>query len=211
MKPTHNWLSRWQRVKAFGSKSVATLAVLWSFGVAGADTMNFTGDFAPSSWTATPQYGSIYFTNSNSELVLSGPSQPASDTSSAEPISYDGPVPSGLAVGGTVEFDWQYNSPYGLNDAAYFAWTPAGGSSTPVLLAQGAGATNSIYSIQLDQGATFGFLLLTETPANKFPGTLQVTNFQFHANVPEPSSAALLTGFLTCLFSVRRWRRQRPA
>jgi hypothetical protein len=209
MKPKHNWLWRRQRVKALWSDSILAAVALLGLASAVADTTNFTGEFAPSWWAATPQYGAIYFTNSNSELVLAGPSQPASDTSSVEPIGYNGPLPGGLTVGGTVEFDWQYNSPYGLNDAAYFAWTPQGGSSSQVLLAQGAGATNSIFSIQLDQGATFQFVLLTDVPANKFPGSLAVTNFQFHANVPEPSSTALFGGAMVLLGSVRWWRSRR--
>ena len=144
--------------------------------------------------------------------MLSGANEPSTDTSSIDPITYNGPLGGGLTVGGTVEFNWQYNSPYGLNDAAYFAWMPAGGGSTnQVLLAQGGGVASSIYSIQLDPHATFEFVLFTETPANKLPGSLVITNFQFHANVPEPSAEALLASALIFLGGTFWWRPRRRA
>jgi hypothetical protein len=186
------------------------IVLLPALALAQGSTYNFTGDFAPAYWSTNQlQAGAAYFTNLDTELVLAGPNQPGSDTTSSDPILYDGPLSGGLAVGGTVQFNWQYSSPFGLNDSAYFIWTPpGGGDSTRVLLAQGGGGAGDFLSVQLDQQATFTFVLLTDTPANKVGGSLTVTNFQFHANVPEPATGSLLAGALA-LLGGREYRRSR--
>jgi hypothetical protein len=179
------------------------LALYLSLGIARADTTDFTGDFAPAFWTNYPPgFGSVYFTNSNTELVLSGANQPSTTTSSTDPIYY-GLSSGGLSTGGTIQFTWQYDSPDGLDDSASFAYT---GDNNPVILAQGTGATNGTFSIQLSQGDDFAFLLDTETPAGKPAGTLIITSFSFQANVPEPSTEALLASALIFL-GYLRWRR----
>jgi hypothetical protein len=156
-----------------------------------------------------PDAGSIYFTNANTELVLSGPPNESSPTLSTEPILYNGPLSGGLAVGGTVEFNWQYYSPYGGSDEASFAYTPEGGSAIPVLLTQGAGATNGIFSIQLNPGATFEIVLINDNPGKPLPAFLTVTNFQFRSNVPEPSTGALFGTLAVALTAFSFWRSRR--
>jgi hypothetical protein len=213
MKPIRDWLRRLERLGAFARPGVAVLALSLGLGVAQADTSGFTGDFAPSNWTNSPPgLGAVYFTNSNSELVLTGPNQPASQTDSFDPITYNGPLSGGLTVGGRVEFDWEYNSGDALStiSAATFAWSQGGGGgTTQTNLAQGGpGVVESGVFItpELAPGTTFGFLLSTETPANKLSGSLIVTNFQFQADVPEPSTTALLAG-MGMLLGVKRWRQ----
>ena len=205
MRPTLNKLTRRHTWKTAGVCFVAVCLFVSVFGIARADSTNFTGDFAATFWNAQPQAGAIGFSNSATELVIAGPNKPASETTSVDPITYNGPTSSGLVTDGTVEFDYTYNSPFGLADSAYFAWTPFGGTPTQVLLAQGGGVniTNS-FSIDLSQGTTFEFVLFTDTPANKVGGSLTITDFTFHENVPEPSSCALFAGALILLAGSRR-------
>ena len=200
-------------MRFFGSapaalRGLALLLCLATFNTARGDTTNFTGDFAAAFWTAQPQGGTITFTNSDTELVLAGPDKPSTQTSSIDPITYDGPVSAGLVTDGTVQFDWEYDSPFGLNDAAYFAWTPPDGSPIQIPLAQGGGVSiTNFFSMHLPQGATFEFVLFTETPANKTGGKFVVTSFQFTPDVPEPSTLSLLLGGAIVAMTIRRQRR----
>ncbi len=205
MTPKLDSLIGWKAMAALRTCAITGLMIVSFPGVSRADSTNFSGDFAAAFWTAQPQAGSIFFTNANTELVIAGPNKPPTETTSVDPITYNGPTSSGLVTDGTVQFDWEYNSPFGLDDAAYFAYTPFGGSPIQVLLAQGGGVdvTNS-FSILLSQGTTFEFVLFTDTPANKVGGSLTITDFQFHSDVPEPSSAALFTFGLIAFVASRR-------
>ncbi len=187
-------------------QAAAVLSLLAFAGIGRADTTNFMGDFGQAFWTAQPQAGAIGFSNANTELVITGPNKPSSETTSVDPITYNGPTSTGLVSDGTVEFDWEYDSLYGLDDSAVFAWTPPGGQSTEIILAQGAGANiTGSFSMPLSQGTTFAFVLFTDTPANKIGGSLVVTNFQFQSNVPEPSPACLFA-VGTAIFAAARRR-----
>lgn len=174
------------------------------------DSTNFVGDFRSAFWTALPQDGTITFTNSDTALVLAGPEAPTAAKTSLDAILYSGELGQGLAVGGTVEFSWQYDSGDALSTSeADFAWQLPGGV-TPVVnvLAQGGPGTvrSGVFQTPvLQAGTTFEFLLSTDTPANKLSGMLTITDFQFHADVPEPSTGLLLTGFLVGL-RLCRWR-----
>ena len=189
------------------------LGLLLGIGAARGDSTNFVGDFRAAFWTALPEDGSITFTNSDTALVLAGPEAPTSAKTSLDAILYNGELGQGLAVGGIVEFSWQYDSGDALSSSeADFAWQLPGGV-TPVanVLAQGGPGTVRSGFFQtpvLQAGTTFEFLLSTETPANKLSGTLTITDFQFHAEVPEPSTGLLLIGFLAGLRSCC-WRRAR--
>ena len=206
-------------IKALGVCGCALAILLLGSPATRADTTNFTGDFRAAFWTTTPppppppSFGSVYFTNSNTELVLAGPNQPASRTSSTDPITYNGPLGGGLTVGGTVQFDYEYNSGDALGASeADFAYTPpGGGSSIQNLLGQGGPGviqSGSFTTPLLSAGTTFKFLLITDTPANKLSGSLVITHFVFLSEIPEPSTAALLAGLLGCL-SLARWCRSR--
>jgi hypothetical protein len=213
MKPMHIFLRGWEQVGAFVWRAGAGLILLLGLGVAHADTTNFVGAFAPVNWTNEPPgLGAVYFTNSDSELVLTGPNQPASQVSSFDPISYNGPLQGGLTVGGTLQFHWEYNAGDTLStiSGASFAWTLGGGGGTTQtnLASGGTGtiASGDFFSLVLTPGTTFSFLLSTETPANKLSGTLVITDFQFNPNVPEPSTGALFAGMIA-MFGIARWRR----
>ena len=198
-------------VKVLGQRGALILALLLGLSsVQAGTTTDFTGDFAAAFWTNSPAgLGSVYFTNSSAELVLAGPTQPAARASSIDPITYNGPLGGGLAVGGTVQFNWAYNSGDALSTSeADFAYAGPGGT-TPVLtmLAQGGPGviqSGSFLSPALLPGETFQFLLTTDTLAGKLSGTLVITDFQFHADIPEPATGALLAGMLTCLGVARR-------
>ena len=204
MKPIFNGLIPGNLLKTTAIRVMTGLVFLSFVLLAAADTTNFTGEFQAAFWTAQPQAGSIGFSNSATELIIAGPNKPASETTSIEPITYNGPTSSGLVTDGKVQFDYDYDSPFGLDDSAYFVYTPPGGSPLQVLLGQGAGGiiTNS-FSIDLTQGTTFGFVLFTDTPANKTGGSLTITDFQFHS-VPEPSTGALLAFGLIYIAALRR-------
>jgi len=184
--------------------------LLLGLGVARADTTDFTGDFAAAFWTNQVQFGSIYFSNGVAELVLAGPGTPPPGGTSADGILYNGPLSGGLAVGGTVQFQWAYNA----GDAtaqAEIAVTPPGGSSTQYYFNADTDpgvVENGSFTNTLPAGATFE-ILLTTTPAaaGKPSATLFITGFQF-LDIPEPSTGALLASMLTCL-GAARWRRSR--
>ena len=188
------------------------LALFLSLGAAQADTTNFVGDFAPALWTLQPGQGSVFFTNGNTELVLTGPNQPPAEVNpSLDGITYNGPLPGGLRVGGTVEFHWDYNPGAVNSGAADISWTPPGGGASidgPLVNNGGLGFESGNFSTNMASGTAFEFLLTTDTLANKLSGTLVISDFQFHADVPEPSSGVLLAVGLLC-FRAARWQRAR--
>jgi hypothetical protein len=215
MQPILARTSEWNGVKAIGQYGALLLALLLGLSAAQADsTTNFTGDFAAAFWTNSPPgLGSVYFTNSSTELVLTGPNQPSTVSSSIDPITYNGPLGGGLAVGGTVQFNWAYSAGDAVSSIADFAWAPPGGESpTQILLGSGppgATASGTFTTPLLLAGTTFQFLLTTdETPIGKPSGTLIITDFQFHPDIPEPSTGALLASLLIGL-GATRWRRSR--
>jgi hypothetical protein len=212
MKPIFDTRSEWQWVRVFGQKGLVILSLLLGLCVVQADTTNFVGDFGPALWTMQTNYGSVFFTSEDQTLVLTGPNQPTSDIpQSFDGILYNGPSPGGLRVGGTVEFHWEYNPGAVSSAAADIAWTPPGGADpiqSPLLLNGGQGSESGDFSANLLAGTTFQFLLTTDTSAGKLSGTLVITEFQFHQDVPEPSTAALLASAVISL-CVARWRHGR--
>ena len=212
MKPVFGTSSKWPRGSALGRRGLLVFSLLVGVCVARADTTNFVGDFDPALWTVQPDQGSVFFTNGNQALVLTGPNQPATEIpQSLDSILYNGPAPGGLRVAGTVEFHWEYNPGAVDSAAADIAWAPPGGADpvqSPLLLNGGLGFESGDFSTNLVAGTTFEFLLTTDTLANKLSGTLIITDFQFHQDVPEPSTGALLASAVITL-GVARWRRGR--
>lgn len=201
------------RARALKQRGILLLALLLGLGAARADTTGFVGDFREAFWTNQVQFGSVTFSNSDTELVLTGPNAPTVQKTSLDGILYNGPLEGGLAVGGTVTFHWAYNSGDALSTSeADFAWLPPGGGSPfQQLLRQGGPGViaNGVFATPLlAAGTTFQFLLTTDTPANKLSGTLIISDFQFHPDIPEPSTGTLLATALICL-GAARWRRSR--
>ena len=199
--------------KALGRPGLLLLALLCGVSAARADTTNFVGDFREAFWTPEAQSGSVGFSNSDTALVLAGPNSPTAEKTSLDAILYSGALGEGLAVGGTVQFNWAYDSGDALSTSeADFAWAPPGGGSPVVnVLAQGGPGviTNGFFSTPtLLAGTQFQFLLGTDTLANKLSGTLVITDFKFYAEVPEPSAGVLLGSALLGL-GLSRWRRFR--
>jgi hypothetical protein len=210
MKPVFDPRSKRHWIKATGQCGAGIFALFLGLGAAQAGSTNFVGEFAPPLWTLQSGQGSVFFTNGNTELVLTGPNQPPAEVNpSLDGITYNGPLPGGLRVGGTVEFHWDYN-PGAVNSASVdFAWTPPGGGSSvdvPLISDGGLGIESGDFSTNLAAGTVFEFLLTTDTLADKLSGTLVISDFQFHADVPEPSSRVLLAVALLC-FGAARWRR----
>lgn len=201
------------QARALGQQAVLLLILLWGVRAATADTTNFVGDFDESFWAAAVGAGSATFSDTNT-LVLAGPNAPTVETSSLDAMRYEGQLQGGLLVGGTVQFNWAYNSGDALSTSeAEIAWTPSGGSPVQIALAQGGPGviTNGFYMTPvLAAGTTFEFALGTDTLADKLSGTLVITGFVFQEEVPEPSAGLLLGTALMCL-GLARWRRlQRP-
>jgi hypothetical protein len=214
MKPILGKTSRRERAKALGRGAMVILTLLSGLGVARADTTGFTNDFAAAFWSSEVQFGTTYFTNGNTELVVAGPTTPPPGGTSYDGILYNGPLSGGLAVGGTVQFHWAYNAGDATAEAA-IAWTPPD-SGSPVQYQFNADTdpgviVSGVFSTNLLAGTTFEFLLTT-TPAgpDKPSATLTISGFQF-LDVPEPSTGAFLAGMLTCLGAVRWRRSRRPA
>jgi len=164
-------------------------------------------------WTMQPQFGTVTFSNADTELVLAGPNAPTVETYSLDGILYVGPASGGLPVDGTVQFHWAYNSGDALSTTeADFAWQPpGGGDSTKIVLDQGGPGviqSGEVSTPVLGAGTTLHFLLSTDTEANKLTGSLVISDFQFNPTVPEPSTGALFAGVLVSL-GVVRWRRCR--
>jgi hypothetical protein len=202
-----------------GQTAGVILTLLLGLGVARAD---FSGDFGQAFWTNSPPgLGSVFFTNSSTELVLAGPNQPASKTTSTDPITYNGPLGGGLRVNGTVQFRYTYNSGDALSQTvAEFSWLPPGGGGGDwvhqVLGNGGPGAsvTDALFITPspLIAGTTFAFSLFTDTlpPAGKPSALLVVNNFVFF-EVPEPVTGTLLANGLVALGLISWWRSRRRA
>jgi hypothetical protein len=198
------------RVKPRGQTAGVILVLLLGLGAARADTMGFTGDFTNAFWTISTQSGTVSFANANTELDIVGDNDPPVETKSLEGISYNGPLPGGLAVGGTVQFDYQYTS---LDDGNAYAEFSTSVSGTPIYLGNGVatGGVTFFSPIELPQGATFGFLLYTDTDPGKGAASLVITSFQFVPDVPEPTTGVLLGSALISLGAARGWRSRRRA
>ena len=211
MEPILDRTSGRGQVTPRGQTAGIFLTLLLGLGVARADTAGFTNDFAEAFWSKQPQFGSVNFSNSDTALVLAGPNAPVAETTSFDGILYNGPLPGGLAVGGTVQFHWDYNGGTTLSTSeADFAWAwPGGGAPIQNVLAQGgAGVVNSglFTTPSLVAGTTFEFLLSSDTTPGKLSAALVITDFQFHPNIPEPTTGVLLGGLLISLGAARGWR-----
>jgi hypothetical protein len=206
MKPVFDTSARWQRVRALGHRGVVILTLFFSLAEVRADTTGFMDAFAPTNWSQISGSGGYNFTNSDAELIIVGPNAPPSG-GSFDGIQYNGHLSGGLTVGGTVQFDWQYESPD--DPKAYAQFGTSVGSSTSIGPGGVGGPFNGTFTSQLlPQGATFTFLLFTDNPSpDKSPASLVITDFQFH-DIPEPSAGVLVAGMLVTL-GAARWRHAR--
>jgi len=214
MRPVLGATSRQAAGNARGQRAAVLLILLLALTPAGADTSDFMGVFAPSNWSATIGSGSVYFTNSNTELALVGPNAtPSGGGSSIDGITYNGPLGGGLVVGGTLEFHWEYQN-YGTTispSGGELDLTPPGGGSpiTIPLGDEGVSASGNLTNSLL-AGTTITFYLNTTLPpgvSGKLSAELLITDFQFH-DIPEPSTGALLAALLVGLGTV--WSSRRP-
>ena len=183
------------------------LTLLLGLSVARAD---FTGDFAAAFWTNAPSgSGSVAFSNSFTELVLQGPApatgSPGVIQSSLDGILYNGPLPGGLKVGGTVQFDWNYYSPGDASDdeADFLYWAPGGSTNlTQLGFGPSAGTVGNLPPIHLPEGSAFQFVLFTSTYPGKDAGSLVITGFQFNPDVaPRLTAATVSNGVMVITWS----------
>jgi hypothetical protein len=215
MKPIFDARSEWQRLRDLGQRGLAVLALFMGLGVAQADTTNFTGDFGPEFWSLSPGsgLGTVYFTNGFTELVLVSPTNAPQGTESLDGILYNSPLQGELRVGGTVSFHWEFSAGDVQTGGAAFGWLPPSeGSPTNLAIISVPGITNGgNYSSPLLSPGTTNLSFLLDTTfvgSDKALATLVVSDFQFHEQVPEPSTVALLAGGLIS-FVAARWRRGR--
>ena len=206
MKPILGTTSGWTRCNALGLRVAVIVTLLFGLVMARADAADFTGFFDPTNWSQISGSGIYFFTNSDTELKIVGPNTPPSG-GSLDGIQYNGYLNGGLVVGGTVQFDYQYLSPDDSSAYAQFG-TSVGNSTNIGPGGVGGPFTGTFTSQLLPQGATFDFLLYSDTLSpDKSPASLIITDFQFH-DLPEPSTGALVAGMLVCL-GAARWRRAR--
>jgi hypothetical protein len=211
MEPVLDRTSGWGKAKPRGQTAGILITLLLGLGVARADTAGFTNDFAEAFWSKQPQFGSVNFSNSDTALVLAGPNAPVAETTSFDGILYNGPLPGGLAVGGTVQFHWDYNGGTTLSTSeADFGWSsPGGGGPIQNVLAQGGVGviTSGLFTTPpLVAGTTFEFLLGSGTTPGKLSAALVISDFQFHPDIPEPTTGVLLGSLLISLGAARGWR-----
>lgn len=151
-------------------------------GVTGARA-DFTGAFAPSQWTLSPDQGQTYFANGNTVLNIAGPA--GNFTPSYDLASVTGPA----AFGGAqweLNFDWAFNAGDAAGASASIYWPGIPGGNPMVLASGGPGASASgDYSLLLNPGDTLAILLDSEqTGAGKQPPSLALTSFSY-AEVPD--------------------------
>jgi hypothetical protein len=210
MEPILDTTSGWARCSTLGKRAAVILALFIGLATVQADTMGFMDAFAPANWNPTIfGGGSAYFTNSDTELDLVGPTAtPTGGGSSIDGMLYNGPLSGGLVVGGTMQFHWEYVN-YGDTvspSGGEIDWTPPGGGGTmQALLGQEGISESGNFSTNLVAGTPFSFNLTATFPAgvtNKLSATLIITGFQFH-DVPEPSTGTLLASMLAFLGAAR--------
>jgi hypothetical protein len=206
MKPVFDSSARCHRVRALGHRGIVILILFFGVAVVRADTTGFMDVFAPTNWSQISGSGTYDFTNSDSEIIIRGPNPPPSG-GSFDSIQFNGHLGDGLTAAGTVQFDWQYDSPDDPGAFAQFG-TSVGNSANIGPGGVGGPFSGTFTSQVLPQGATFSFLLFTDTPSpDKSAASLVITDFQFH-DIPEPSAGVLVAGMLGSL-GVARWRRAR--
>ena len=82
------------------------------------------------------------------------------------------------------------------------------------LLGQEGVSEGGDFSTNLLAGTTFSFYLTTSFPpgvSDKLSATLTITGFQFHPDIPAPSTGVLVAGMLVSLGAARWWRSRRRA
>ncbi len=179
----------------------------------------FTGDLRTSYWdnTSGKDLGSIFFTPDASTLVIQGPTGSlAGAVPSVDVSQYVGPAwgGGGLVYAGTLTFNWSFNSGDALSAEAEFGYTTAAGPQTVSFASAGPGTIDSgTFSISLESGAVFEFLLASSIPGGKRTAAeFTISNGQFHRNpaVTAPDHLGIWSGAAILLpFAFLGWRRNR--
>ncbi len=179
-----------------------------------ADTLDFSGGFAPANWQLLPEQGSVSFNSpANTELHLIGPALlQTPPTTSAESALYFGPGGAGVVQAGQLSFDWSFLSGAAINAQADFSWLSGVLPGNSVLSSGGPGQSASgNYSRDFDAGSQLAFLLTTDNPIGKDdPAELVISNFRFTPRaVPDPGSSVGLLALATAALGGWQWRSSR--
>lgn len=181
----------------------------------------FTGDLRTSYWdnTSGKDLGSIFFTPDASSLVIQGPTGSlAGAVPSVDVSQYVGPVGlgGGLEFAGTLTFNWSFNSGDALSAEAEFGYqNPSDSGPHTVSFASGGPGTidSHTFSISLESGAVFEFLLASSIPGGKRTAAqFIISNGEYHRNpiVTAPDNIGIWSGAAILLpFAFLGWRRNR--
>lgn len=210
-------------------KLLRVLAVALSVGVIAPAQAAFIGDYAYSNWNASLNYndgltldfsdlgntctGGHCTTGKGDEIIINPaplPNTPALPDSS---LKLDGgQVGSSnwqeftiiAAFDSLISFDWAYGAGEVRNEQLFkgaFGYVIAG-DFIELVIDDLAGASGAIFDLQLTQGQTFSFRLVSNGEADLWA---QISNFTVERTVPSPAPLALLgLGLIGMAYARRR-------
>ena len=165
----------------------------------------------PSLWTLSPDQGTVAFQNSDTSLLITGPTGNFGNSYDAATITAPSTLTGGQYV--YVDFGWDFNAGGSVGSIASLSYPGDGGSA--VVFASGADGTteSGSYSFTLTAGESATFLLDSgETSAGKSPSTFSLEPLSVVPEMPTgPWVAVVLLGPVLGSWLVKRWRAKTSA
>jgi len=144
----------------------------------------------PSLWTLSPDQGTVAFQNSDTGLLITGPTGNFEDSYDTATVT----VPAGTAAQ-LVSFDWNFVAGGSVGSEATLTY-PGEPGDNPVVFASGASGTTAsgAYDFELNPGQSATFMLDSgATSAGKSPSTFSLEPLSV---VPETAAGPWVAGFL---------------